>query len=109
MLAGGFSTVMLYTNSVFYGSLGAAPSARTRRMAIHEIWLNVGVITGSYFGNLLSEHLGPRRVYPCLAAAIAAIALFEAAGWNLLMRRHRCKSGSAGKTAAGRSEMAVLR
>jgi MFS family permease len=109
MLAGGFSTGMLYTNSVFYGSLGAAPSARTRRMAIHEIWLNVGVITGSYFGNLLSEHLGPRRVYPCLAAAIAAIALFEAAGWNLLMRRHRCKSGSAGKTAAGRSEMAVLR
>ncbi len=47
MLAGGFAAGFLYANSVFYGSLGAAPAVRTRRMAIHEICLNIGVITGS--------------------------------------------------------------
>ncbi len=109
MLAGGFSTGMLYTNSVFYGSLGAAPAVRTRRMAIHEIWLNIGVIAGSYFGNLLSQHLGPRHVYPYLAGAIAAIALCQAIGWNLLMRRHGSKGTSAAETAAGRSEVAFLK
>jgi MFS family permease len=95
MLAGGFSTGMLYANSVFYGSLGAAPAVRTRRMAIHEIWLNVGVIAGSYFGNLLSQHLGPSHVYPYLAAAITAIALSQVVSWNLLKRWYTHRFGVA--------------
>jgi MFS family permease len=89
MLAAGLAAGMLYTSSVFHGSLGAAPTARTRRMAIHEICLNIGVILGSYFGNLLSQHLGPSRVYPYLALAIAVAILVQAIGWGLLVRGAR--------------------
>ncbi len=88
MLAAGFAAGLLYASSVFYGSLGAAPAVRTRRMAIHEICLNIGVILGSYLGNLLSQHLGPSRVYPYLAAAVGLMALIQAIGWNLLLARH---------------------
>jgi predicted MFS family arabinose efflux permease len=107
MLAGGLSAGMLYTNRVFYGSLGAAPAVRTRRMAIHEISLNVGIITGSYLGNLLSQHLGPSRVYPYLAAAIAAIALSQALTWSLLMRRYARKLLPA-MSAGGKGGYATL-
>lgn len=89
MLAAGVCAGMLYTNSVFYGSLGAPPSARTRRMAIHEVCLNIGVIAGSYFGNLLSQHLGPSRVYPYLALVIALSVTLELILWNLLSLRQR--------------------
>jgi predicted MFS family arabinose efflux permease len=89
MMTVGFSAGLLYTSSVFYGSLGAAPAARTRRMAIHEVCLNVGVILGSYGGNLLSQHLGPSHVYPYLAGVIALALLVQAVGWNVLLRYAR--------------------
>jgi MFS family permease len=88
MMVTGFAAGLLYASSVFYGSLGAAPAVRTRRMAIHEVCLNIGVIAGSYGGNLLSQHLGPSHVYPYLAAAIALILLVQAVGWNVLLARH---------------------
>lgn len=86
---GGICAGLLYTSSVFYGSLGAPPEHRTRRMAIHEVCLNVGVITGSYFGNLLSQHLGPSRVYPYLAAASAIAVVIQMGLWNVLLLRSR--------------------
>lgn len=96
MLAAGFCAAFLYANSVFYGSLGAPPAVRTRRMATHEVCLNIGVIVGSYFGNLLSEHLGPSRVYPYLAVLVGMAMLLQAAAWNLLLWRAGYAAAPAG-------------
>ena len=88
MLATGFAAGFLYACSVFYGSLGAAPAVRTRRMAIHEVCLNIGIIAGSYFGNLLSQYLGPSHVYPYLAGAIILAIVVQAVGWKVLLARY---------------------
>ncbi len=88
MMAVGFCAGLLYASSVFHGSLGAAPALRIRRMAIHEVCLNIGIITGSLGGNQLSQHLGPSRVYPYLAVTIALVVIAQAIGWNWLAVRH---------------------
>lgn len=94
MLAAGFAAGLLYSSSVFHGSLGAPPAVRTTRMAIHEVCLNIGVITGSFLGNLLSQRLGPSRVYPYLAGAIATILLVQVVAWNVLRSRYARRAES---------------
>jgi MFS family permease len=96
MVFAGLAVGMVYMNSIFYGSTGAAPAVRTRRMAIHEVCLNTGMITGAFVGNHLSEALGPSRVYPYLAGTIAVAALAQVVAWNLLQARDMRRSQLGG-------------
>jgi len=83
----GFIGGLLYMTSIFYGSVGAEPAIRPRRMAIHEICLSAGIGFGSLFGNMLSQSLGPSRVYPYLAGMLLAVTALQWAAWEVLRRR----------------------
>jgi len=83
----GFAVGMLYMASIFYGSTGAEPAIRTRRMAIHEACLSAGIAVGTFAGNWLSQNLNPHIVYAYLAVATTVAAAAQVVVWQYLKQR----------------------
>ncbi|NQT58155.1 MAG: MFS transporter [Bacteroidetes bacterium] len=61
----GFSFSGIYTNSIFHGAAGS--SDREHRMAIHEVMLTIGIVSGSLFGGVLYQRMSyPSVMVFCL-------------------------------------------
>ncbi len=68
MAIGGLAVGVTYSSDLFYGISGGV--RRSRRMAIHELLLAIGIASGALFGGAVSEHLGLRLVYPICSGLI---------------------------------------
>ncbi len=57
----GLLMALAYANSLFHGVSGS--TQRTRRMAIHEVLLSLGIVSGSSLGGILYERYSMSTVY----------------------------------------------
>jgi len=67
-VAAALAMSVVYASNLYYGVSGG--KRRAGSMAIHEILLATGFVTGSLGGGFVAEWLGPRRVFPLAAAAV---------------------------------------
>lgn len=79
----GIAVATSYTMSVFHGVAGS--SDRTRRMAIHEALLTVGMVLGSTVGGVLYQY---HRLIGAFAFCAGVIVIALAVQLVLLLRRH---------------------
>jgi len=68
MIVGGACVGVTYSSNLFYGVSGGV--RRARRMAIHELLLSAGMVTGSYGAGWITEHIALRAAYPICAALL---------------------------------------
>ncbi len=68
MVVGGWTVGLVYSSDIFYGVSGGV--RRARRMAIHELLLSSGIMTGAFTGGWVTEHVALRAIYPIGATAI---------------------------------------
>lgn len=81
MVVGGLCVGVTYSSNLFYGVSGGV--RRSRRMAIHELLLAIGIASGALVGGGVSEHLGLRVIYPIgagliLCGVVAQLATYAA-------------------------------
>jgi len=68
MVVGGACVGVTYSSNLYYGVSGGV--RRARRMAIHELILSAGMVTGSYGAGWVTEHIALRAAYPMCAALL---------------------------------------
>jgi len=74
-----------YNSSVFHGVSGSI--ARTKRMAVHESLLAVGLIFGSSLGGLIYEKYSMTAVYYFSAAVVMSGVLLQLGLYRLLQKK----------------------
>ena len=83
----GLVTAFSYFNSVFHGASGS--TNRANRMALHEILLSAGFITGSFMGGIIYQKYSMSAVYWfCLTLVLAGIVVQAA----LSLRIHKIQT-----------------
>ncbi len=91
----GLGVSFLYASHLYYGVSGG--SDRARLMAIHEILLSAGFLTGSVGGGVLSDAVGLRAPYWVGAALLGASIVLSMV---VSAERIRSRGGADGERAA---------
>ncbi len=86
LVVSGLMSGHAYTNSLFHGVSGSYD--RTFRMAVHEILLSTGAVSGAVLGGLVYQHFG--LLPACLlAAGVMVPAVLADLNWWKAARRER--------------------
>ncbi len=84
-IAFGIVFALLYQMSIFHGASGA--SNREKRMIIHEVLLNIGMVTGSSLGGIIYEHFSFTAILYILSAVALLFFIAETTAVFILSKK----------------------